>query len=431
MAQDFAFGRIGLATTAGGDGLEVQCSSWSQEGDEAKIAGVIRKQSALADVKALRGQFQGYGPQNPDELVVPITWAKDSSRDGWYRIASVDTSDELTGRLGSPAQAGGNTAYNWSAELVRVPDFSAPRVELALGGTTRSNVYGIVGAATFPTWSSNVSAYSIDLGTISTAVSRTGADGAQYVFYKSAPSASDIPDYPTWGTAPADYYKGGPRIEVSYDTGTSWRTVVGRQVQNLPTYWRISNAFVRCTATTTSAKTELSVEHYDGSQWETAKVWQLTEDASYTAVAQAPNELGILYNRSDAVAVRVGFGTVTDLRTLDVSLRRGVRYLECVASGVVTPGVRRGTNEAATALTTACGLRATSNDAGGNKYVVATPLTLAGTDTTIGAIRVATGTFPFMIGLAVGGTVGTAYGETMGEASTYFFAGNTRQRIIS
>jgi hypothetical protein len=138
----------------------------------------------------------------------------------------------------------------------------------------------------------------------------------------------------------------------------------------------------------------------------------------------------VLHNRPDSVSVRVDLSS-TALRTLDVTLRRGSRYVECVLAGSVTPGVRRGTNESATALTpTAMGLRATA-DSSGNKYVVATPTTLAGTDTTIGAIRVATGDFKFMIGAAVGGTVGTGIGETMGEALTYLAALNHRQRTIT
>ena len=147
MAQNLTVGRAGLATTVGGDGLELVCDQWSQEGDEASVAGFIRRQSTVADAKALRDQLAGYGPLNTDELVVPVTWSEDSTRDGFYRVMSVDTSNELTGRLGSPSEAGGNLAYRFTADLVRVPNFQAPVWEKICAGATRSG-----GAATGVTW---------------------------------------------------------------------------------------------------------------------------------------------------------------------------------------------------------------------------------------------------------------------------------------
>jgi hypothetical protein len=220
---------------------------------------------------------------------------------------------------------------------------------------------------------------------------------------------------------------------VSYDAGTSWRTVVGLQPRNLPTLWRMSNGLVKVTATTTAAKTELDVSHHDGSQYETAIRYQLTQDTAYVAYALASTSFAVFANSADETRIQVGSGT-TAHATLDVRLRRGSRGVECLfAHPTITDlGVRRGTNEPGTALTTACGLRATSTDGSGNKYVMATPQTLAGTDTaTIGAMRVSSATFAFVLSSAIGGTVGTALNETMGEASAYLAGLNHYANVVA
>jgi hypothetical protein len=287
-------------------------------------------------------------------------------------------------------------------------------------------------AGTFASFAPNVGAYAIDLQDINNATTRTGEDGVQNVYSESGSGLVPYNDHPSWLSLPADYYKGCSRLEVSYDGGSTWSVVTARQVPNFPTYWRISNGLVRVTATTTAAKTELSIEHHDGTGWDPAKVWQLTGDTSYTALAQAPNSVQVLHNRPDSAAVRLDLSSIT-LRTLDVTLRRGSRYVECLAAGVTTPGIRRGTNEAATLITPSSndiGIRATA-DSSGNKYVVGSGTAIAGSDLTIGAIRVATGDFPFMIGSAVGGTVGAAFGETEGEIRIYYAAVAHRQRTIT
>lgn len=420
MAQDFTIGRAGLASASGGDGLELSAQTWEAEGDEARVGGVIKgskmaSATALADVKALRDQLKGYH-LNTDEPVVPVTSAQDSSIDGFYRVQDIRVGSEATGRLRAGSD-GNELAYTWTAELLRVPGWQAVRQELVVGGTVRTNSHSIAIGSTFPLVGAPVGAFQASTG-FTTTTTVTGADGAVPVWYQSTPTTYAVT--PSFLSAAGDFYKGACRLEVSYDSGSTWRTVVGRQPANLPTLWRISNSLVRVTATTTASKTELSVEHHDGSQWETAKVWQLTQDTSYTALALAPTSLTCFKNAADEVRVQVGAGTTSRV-TFDVRLRRGARFVECVLvhPTVTDLGVRRGTNEAGAALSTTCGLRANANDAGGNKYVVCTPTTLAGTDTTIGAIRVSSGTFRFGLGLAVGGTVGTGFGETMGVASAY------------
>ncbi len=425
MAQDFTLGRAGLATASGGDGLELYCDMFEVEGDEIKCGGKIKGDSS-SDLRALVAQIQGYGPDNTDEPVVPVTWAVDPNVDGFYRVQSTRVGSEMSGRLSTSATG---LAWSWTASLLRVAGMQAPINELQVGGTVRTNAHTIAIGSTFPLVGAPVGAYEATTG-FATATTLTGAEGAVPVWYQSSPTTYAVA--PSWLVSTANAAKGAARLEVSYDSGTSWRIVTGRQMLNLPTYWRVSNSLVRVTATTTASKTELSVEHHDGSQWETAKVWQLTSDTSYTALALAPTSVTCFKNATDEVRVQVGAGTTSRV-TLDVRLRRGSRVVECLFTHptLTALGVRRGTNEAGAALSTTCGLRASADDAGGNKYVVCTPLALAGTETTIGAIRVTSGSFPFGIGLAVGGTVGTGFGETMGVASAYMAGATHRQSIVA
>jgi hypothetical protein len=390
-----------------------------QEGDTLRIGHGGYPFEGLSG-QVMAAQLGGY--PNTDEPVVPFTYSTDYAflgqdlLDGFYFVESTKV-DWVKLAAGM---------FAWEAQLVRVPDMAVPRIELSVGGTLRGNDHGIIGGGTVAILAPNVGAYSIAPGQYNAVSSRTGEDGVQAIYYDTSPGAT--PDYLTWLTLPGDYYDGCPRLEVYYDT---WTAVTARQIPNSPTSWRITNGLVRVTSTLTAAKTELSIEHFDGTVWDPAKVWQLTNDTSYTAIAQAPNSVQVLHNRPDSVSVRVDLST-TSLQTLDVTLRRGVRYLDCRLTGVTTPGIRRGTNEAATLITVSgdAGIRATA-DSSGNKYVAGTTLDLAGSDLTIGAMRVATGDFPFMIGSAIGGTVGTGLGETEGEWRAWLLGLNHRQRTIT
>jgi hypothetical protein len=411
MASQWTFGRIGVSASAGGDGLDLSGHYVMDfAGDELGIEADLDA-STVADQKALREQFRGYD-LNEDELTVAVTSTQDPTVNGWYTAQSIEVADTVgthfTGGIGSHA----------TIDLLRSPGFQSPLVELICGGSLLANSHSVAIGSTIPTVGAPVGAYCMTPG-FETATTLTGADGAVNVFY-DATTPTTYAVYPSWMVAAADAYKGAARLEVSYDSGVSWRTVVGREMPNLPTMWRVSNSLVRVTATTTASKLELSVEHHDGTQWETAKVWQVTGDTSYTALAVAPAAVTPMKNAPDEVRVQVAAGGTAHV-TLDVRVRRGSRMVECylVHPTLTTLGVRRGTDEAATALTTACGLRATNTDAGGNRYVVATPLALAGSSTTIGAIRVTSTAFPFALGAAIGGTVGTGFAETMGLASGY------------
>lgn len=414
MAQNFTLGRAGLATTVGGDGLELLSSSWAQEGDSASVTGIIRRQSTLADVKALRDQIVGYGPENTDETVIPVTSAEDSSRDGFYRVISAETSSELTGRLGSPSEAGGNVAYQFAVDLVRVPNFQAPVWEKVCAGATRSG-----GAATGVTWASYPSTATLvqHANNGSASVVTLEAELADVVFTYHASTFYNETILQT--LSPSTFYQVAAKIERSVDNGTTYRTVVGKQILNDPTSgWRINNGLVRVSYGTT-----LDVEMWnDGTQaWDSKSYKAVSNGVTATSLG-TPDSVLILRNGPEIVTVRIAWSVLDTPRIVvycDLTLRQGQPwvegYLSTMAGATKALGIFRSSTEAGTSFTG--GLEATSDDGASNKYRIHAKSTGHTKDTTNGGIYLSSaGTnMPFALCNDIQGLTNTT-------ESTYFNA---------
>lgn len=369
MAQDATIGKAGLASASGGDGLVLRFSDWRQDGDEVQVRGVIRgsEQSTLADVKSLRDQVAGYGPHNTDEPVVPVTWVQDPTQDGFYRVNQVQMNSEMTGRL-KAASDGNELAWSFSADLQRVPGWQAPLFEVVTVPALRVNSHAVAAGTALGGVGLPVGAETT-FAPVKTYKSRTSTEGALgYV----TNAISDLTyDYSYRATA-ATFYKGCARVEYSPDAGTTWRSVTGRQVINSGTAVRVSNGLLRVSI---SSAAVLSVTPYDGSAWDTAKTYALDYGAgNHSALG---GWVTILRNDPQKVVVRFGLGFESTPTTsvqpyIDVALGRGERHVELLAPwGGDTSGIARSAVEAATALTG--GIRATSNDADGHRYVLALP----------------------------------------------------------
>jgi hypothetical protein len=436
VAGKWTFGRMGLATSAGGDGLELSGHYVMDfSGDECTILADLDQRSAsfaseaaaIAAQKALREQARGYH-LNTDEPVIPVTSVEDPTVDGFYRVQNVDVEDTAGTHFAD------GIGSQMTAELLRVPGWQAPRLEEVVSGTLRVNAHSVVIGTTIPAWAAPVGAYAVDSQVAPASVTVTGAEGAMTVLTKTSPTHYNLA--PSFAVAPENFYKGACRIEQSYDTGSTWRTITADQIINTPTYVRVGNSLVRVTTTTTASKTELSVEWHDGSQWETAKVFRITESNTYTDVALSPVAVTVLHNRPESVGIRLELGSSTSATQwyLDVVLLRGSRVVSCLVARVgglaLDFGVKLvGTTEAATDITG--GIRATNNDAGGNKVVIATPLAISDTDNTNGRLRINDDTFPFALACAIGGTVGNGFNETQGLVYEYLAAVDRRQSIVA
>jgi len=405
---------------AGGDVAMREPKTTSFDGQTVTIDGDIIA-SSFADATALRQQLLGMLEE--DSPVVPITWGADGHLDGYYTIKSISVPSNVISKA--------RYYYPYTIVAERVGQYARPVFELMSIGALRNNSHSIVASDTFDyTWRP-LSAIPVQTATtFSTGNLRTPSDAsASAYFLKYNTPASQFTT--AYFVQPSQFYEGACKLEVSYDSGSTWRAVVGRYVENLPTQYRISNGFVRVTdpADTVVA---LNVSHYDGSQWETAKKYYVTSTSTSISMG-APAVITVLRNDTEQVSVRLSYGFAgSDAPTLDVSLRRGARNVQCFWSrpeSSAAYGVFRASVEAATAITG--GIRATSDDAGGNRYVLSTPSAKTN-DLTNGGMYLSSNatSLNFMIGMEVGGSSATNDETAQNQVYQYMAARSHTLRYV-
>ena len=407
------------------------------------IYGVAQAGTALDDMKAKIQQLRGM-VDNEDEDVFPVTISTDATFDGFYdqfQISIADTPLMYTDAIclvsvsmrriaGAAAAQFENTATvvlqttafalpstlpNWQA-LLAVPFTDLQSV------TAVRNVLA-AGASAYGHWvisGTNCFSRTTDDGLVlcSTVANPWGTGAA------GAGAAGTARWY--WSTTPALFYEGSARIEQSY--GGAYYPVVGQQILKSSNAWRVSNGLVRVSLSATT----IDVAHYDGAQWDTVKSWVLGSAGGNagSVVLSAIKSVRVLRNTPQNVVVRaiIQMASSGRLRNLDISLRRGCRWAGFVlqSDNIETGQWYIENNEAATAITG--GLRATSTDASGNKYVVGSPTAQTNTTGT-GRLKITTATanpWPFCIGSAVG-----ADGSEATVIDQFVLATSEDQRVIA
>lgn len=400
----FTLGRLGLdveMNTADGP------DRWEISGDRIRFRADIRAVN-LTDAKFARLQAIGL-VDNPDEPFVPFTWTEDSLEwDGAYRVLKADVSTV-------PSSLNANW-FPADFEIERLADNSnAPLIESRLLGTCRTNSHAITNGVAVAWWATPGSAYQ-DRVAGTTTQNRTGAEGTVRVQYTNCTSTNLTDHSPSFFCAPGDWYDASARIQLSGDFGTTWRSVVGRQIINLPTSWRLDNSLVRVTAQ--GGDGLINVQHYATNGWADAKTYRLTIGGAGGSTVQtigAFRALTVLKNSPEEVRIRLTVEHSSSLKAainVDLGLRRGGLWVDGVLSRSANAltaaelaavgyelGVWRNTAEAGTSHTS--GVHATSSD-GFGKYVL-TGARVSGKSTTTGGIYGFTGgsfanAFPFMIG---------------------------------
>lgn len=414
--MSLTFGKIGLATSAGGDGLVVpEHYPAARDGDEVTIECDLYE-STVADQKILRGQFLGYD-LNPDERVIPVTSTQDPTLDGFYRVQGVAVDDtvgtHITGGIGSKVVA----------ELLKVPGWQAPRFEVLCdgadrgGGSVATGEFWVFGPSTSDAWVSITTA---------AAAGRANFDGG--VFYDTAGSSPFSAEMYYAIDAP-DFYRASVLLETTSDSGSTWRSLVGRQIDaDAEGGWRMSTQEVRLSTNTSG---QLVVSWNGGTaaspSWEST-TFVLTYDTptDYTEF----KKVTVLHNRPEVCSVRLTLEDSTNRNGayVDLTLRRGATFIE---GNIVNPravtetfGIRRTASEAATSITG--GIEATAADANGNKFTLLSPSTITKTTAGQSGIRLtsAARSLPFCVA-----TVNTFQGITLTQA--YFATMNHRQQIVA
>jgi hypothetical protein len=324
-----------------------------------------------AAYQALCFTLAGY--PNPDEPFVPIiTTGRLVGLTGLYVIESVEISRTV-----------GDGEHAWKATVTvtgtRVPSYAAPLAQLSHFGHLRSNALSFSSASesyglALPTAAQEVSG----LPTSGTWATIDGDGGDVKLWYKqTAGFDADV----LYGLPPANWYDAAATIEAKLGGGSTWYDVPGQHIENLPTSVRIGNTLARLSLSTAGGYLILNTEHFDGTQWETAKDWRIIETASGFGAVTSAFAVSVLYNTPACCIVRFALtttgGPTTGRAMLDVKVRRGIRNIECtIKTDVVTTWtVERATAETGAAIPggIAAGVRANANDAAGNRYLLITP----------------------------------------------------------
>lgn len=345
-----------------------------EKGNELTVKGQESSPPLSVDqLERRREDFLGM-----DGRLIPVTFTDKARLNGWYRVAGVKATTTNT--------FGAVLTLDWTLDLTRLGTEAEVDLESRLSGPlTRNTSHAASGerwhsppAGHYGYWSST---------TIPTVVTRTGEDGAHLV-YRGVPAT-----HPRWGCAPAGALLGRCRF---LDDDAFERT--GANFTVAATGWELSNGLVRVRPLTSGGV--LEVASYTGA-WR-AKSWDLLLNAVSLGV---PRSVTLVQNELELVIVRVLWASAAapGRTTADLILRRGARFLELYlrTSTASAFKVVRATTEAGTAGTGY--IRATADDADGNRYIVGSAQAFTNDTVTGGLSKTATTTLDAFIGVAAGG----------------------------
>lgn len=342
-------------------------------------------------------------------MLVPVTFTNAVEHDGYYRVA--DASADVTDwtRAGQPAPAMQAGAFAWTLRLEAIGPANAVDLESRLAAPGRANDFAQAGER----WHGPAGghfAYTTPDGLPSGSVTRTGEDGA-LVVYRGVPDTASA----RWGAALADYPKGRARIELSgYERSGTGFTIPGN------TGWQLSNGLVRVTPGTPGT---LGLAVHDGTGWTSAKAWNVNRGGSASASAIAIDGLTVIRNDFEAVTVRAVDARAPGRNLLDVTLRRGSRFVECYlqTDAASTLAAVLVTAEAGTAGTGY--ISATGNDPDGDRYIVGSSKTHTALTTQGGIQKTAVTALDFYLGVVLGGGAAAAGDQAAHLHDQYIGAG--------
>jgi hypothetical protein len=220
-------------------------------------------------------------------------------------------------------------------------------------------------------------------------MTRTGADGAMTV-YRGVPANTS----PRWGCVPTAYLVG--RVKV---TTTGSQEVYGADVPLAATGWSLTNGFV---TVTTSASATIDVQAYTGGAYH-SKLWNVSVAGSASSITSWDGAT-LLRNDPEACILRLTKGLNPGRATLDLTLRRGSRFVEgYLQTGTsATLSAYRSTLETNTSFAASGYVTATGNDADSNRFAVGSARTFTA-HTNGGVTKSSATSLDFWIGVAAGG----------------------------
>jgi ABC-type transporter Mla subunit MlaD len=337
---------------------------------------------------------------------VPAVFEDKSVADGFYLV--VDASSDHEDRQ----QAAYLTA-NWTMTLQRVGRERDVEFESRVPTIARSTE--LVGqtpsfwhAPPPDTWD-----YYTGSTVPSASVVRESAEGLVTV-YRGIPANVA----PRWTCRAAGYMDASPRI--LFDG----IRLAGTETPAL-SVWQVDNGLVRVLG---GGDATFSVAAWDPDVDDWTSVKSYVPTVGGAALTGTP-ELTILRNDPEEAAVRLSYPGAPGRATVDLGLRRGSRFVTGVFKrhAAATLGVARTAAEAATVVTG--GLRATSADADGNRFLMGSSRTLTTTTGTASIAKAAVSQLDFFLGHEVGASpaAGDAFADLLGQ---YLGTSGDRTRVV-
>jgi hypothetical protein len=408
-------------------------ATFNRNGESVSMSGTLKKSEAEGLV--LRDQIIGLS-NNPDEPVVYVSFGGNYTRlDGFYAING--TSVE-----GTPGD-GKRGIVKWSIDMERIASYQSAFLESRFVANVITNSHGIaigtsIGVVGMQQVASEIS-FTFPGGIVPTV--HTELQSIDYpsptqihVYGLNMSGFGSFNGFSAVGRWATDYstgwYSGACKLQV----GASFYNVVGRNMIDSPTSWRLRNDMVRVSP---GASGTLDVQHWDGTQWDTAKNYTLYTQGGTAFTVDSFTHVSCIRNSPECSIIRVGLkSSSTNISVVaDIMIRRGSRFVWIVYQSVSTLqyGVKRTTVEAATSITG--GIRATSNDASGNRYIIcgASGSTAFTKDTVNGGLYMSNvaNAAVFGIGCELGGSGASTFGAAQNQAYTFFGNINETCRVVS
>ncbi|MFD1274851.1 hypothetical protein ACFQ51_34765 [Streptomyces kaempferi] len=200
--------------------------------------------------------------------------------------------------------------------------------------------------------------------TNATTMTRTGADGAMTV-YRGLPAGV----IPRWGCDPTNYLKGRARV-VDTTAPAAPIELEGTERAVPAAAWALSNGLVNITP---SASATFDVQAYTGGAWH-SKLWNVSVAGSGSSITSW-DSASLLRNDPEQVILRLSKGQAPGRATLDLSLRRGSRFVEgyLQIGTAATLAAYRASLETNTSVAASGYVTATGNDTDGNRFAAAPP----------------------------------------------------------
>lgn len=313
--------------------------------------------------------------------MLPVTFSHKSELDGYYWVDTVTATYDKW----MPDNVG---VIPWSITLSAAGYAESTDLESRLSGPlTRANDH----AATGERWHAPAlghKAYSAG-STAPSVLTRTGSDGAMTVYRNVT-----LGENPRWGSTPAGYLSGRVRL---IDANSLER--VSESIKLPATGWEVHNGIVKFSVNVTTGL--LNISAWTGGAWQ-SKLWEVFHSTGPAVTLGVPDYVTVLRNDIEVVTVRLTKSLAIGRVTVDMTLRRGSRFVEIYIQHQfgTTLKIVRSAVEASTASTGY--ISATSVDGAGNKFVLGSAKTFTADNVNGGISKAATAVLDAFVGVVIG-----------------------------